>query len=244
LFNITINELKDLKMSIYSLAFKNMRRNKIRNISTVLRIGFGVLILLVLVGSGLGINSYIAQFESYGENNQTSVNNSSQHSLNTTIINYINDYLGLDLNSSSNPIFIKLTNLLSNLLYLVDGIASLAFLIGVLGVLTTMYFNEIERRREVGLLKILGFSQRQIFLSLALEGALLGFLSSLIGIFLGSVGLYIISSFIAIISLSIALPWWLVIEVIILTTLLSFASGMYPAWLASKNDAARVFREE
>ncbi len=229
-------------MSIYSLALKNMRRNKIRNISTVLRIGFGVLILLVLVGSGMGINSYIAQFESYSGNNQTSVNDSN-HSLNTTIITYINDYLGLDLNNSANPIFFKVTNLLSNLLYFVDGIASLAFLIGVLGVLTTMYFNEVERRREVGLLKILGFNERQIFLSLALEGGLLGFISSLIGISLGSVGLYLISAFIPIISLSIALPWWLIIEVIILTTILSFASGMYPAWLASKNDPAMVFRE-
>jgi putative ABC transport system permease protein len=232
-------------MSIYNLAFKNMRRNKIRNISTVLRIGFGVLILLFLLSSGLGINSYLDQAQSYGGNSaNNSSDSNSPSSLSTTIETALNNSLGIDVSNSSNPAFKKFTNLLSYLLYFIDGIASLAFLIGVLGVLTTMYFNELERRREVGLLKILGFSEKQIFLSLALEGGVLGFISSLIGIFFGSVGLYLLSTVLPFISLSIILPWWLIIEVIIITTILSFFSGSYPAWLASKNDASVVFRGE
>ena len=44
-------------MSIYWLAMKNLRRNRMRNISTIMGITVGVLVLLV-VGSGLGITSF------------------------------------------------------------------------------------------------------------------------------------------------------------------------------------------
>jgi putative ABC transport system permease protein len=46
-------------MGIYTLPLKNLHQNKLRNISTVLRISLGVIILLILVSSGLGINSFI-----------------------------------------------------------------------------------------------------------------------------------------------------------------------------------------
>ncbi len=50
-------------MGIYALSWKNLRRNRLRNLSTVLRISIGVIILLLLVSSGLGISSFIESQE-------------------------------------------------------------------------------------------------------------------------------------------------------------------------------------
>ena len=42
-----------------------------------------------------------------------------------------------------------------------------------------MGFNLNERKREIGILKTLGFSERQLLLSMSLEAGLLGFLGAL-----------------------------------------------------------------
>lgn len=233
-------------MGIYTLPLKNMRRNKIRNFSTILRIAGGVVLLLILVSSGLGINSFLKQAESFGGTTQPSnasqTNNSSnQTQILNSAVSYLNSTFGIDLESS--PVGNSLKNLLNTFIYILDGLASIGLFIGVLGVLTTMYFNEIERRREVGLLKLMGFSEWQILLSLALEGALLGLIASIIGVILGYIGVFLVASIFTFISLNIVLPPWLILNVILVTTFLSFILAIYPAWLASKNDVSVVFKD-
>lgn len=227
-------------MRIYSLAMKNLRRNRIRNISTVLRIAFGVIVLLVLLGSGIGINSFLDQAQTYTPGSlNASMNTTNSSSLVNTLFSFLNETFGI---SSNNHSLMAIENILNNLIYLLDGVASIGLLIGVLGVLTTMYFNEVERRREVGLLKMMGFSERQILLSLALESALLGFIASLIGVIFGTIGLFLITNVFQFISLEILLPWWLIIFAIIITTFLSFILGIYPSWLACKHEVSEVLR--
>jgi putative ABC transport system permease protein len=232
-------------MGIYTLPLKNMRRNKIRNFSTILRIAGGVVLLLVLVSSGLGINSFLKQAESFGGTTPTSnasqTNTSSnQTQILTSAVNYLNSTLGIDLESS--PIASSLSNLVGTIIYILDILASIGLFIGVLGVLTTMYFNEVERRREVGLLKLIGFSERQILLSLALEGSLLGFIASILGVILGYIAIFLVANFLTFISISNVLPFGLILYVILVTTFLSFILALYPAWLASKNDVSVVFK--
>jgi putative ABC transport system permease protein len=90
----------------------------------------------------------------------------------------------------------------------------------------------------------MGFTERQIMLSLALEGALLGFLASIVGIIFAALVLIIVTSIIKFITLDLVLPIWLILAAMVLTIILSFISGLYPAWLASKNDVSLVFKNE
>jgi len=232
-------------MGIYTLAIKNLRRNRIRNISTIIRISVGVLTLLILLGSGLGITSFLDQLNSFGQDNITSNISEispSANQITSNVRNYFNSTFGIDLEESTIPKSLK--NIILRIIDLIDGLASIALLIGVLGVMTTMYFNEAERKREVGLLKIMGFSERQIMLSLTIEGALLGFIASIIGIIFGALVLFLITSVIGFISFDLVLPWWMIFAAMFITTFLSFILGLYPAWLASKNDVSLVFRNE
>ncbi|KUK75240.1 MAG: Uncharacterized protein XD90_0500 [Methanobacterium sp. 42_16] len=220
-------------MGIYTLSLKNLRRNRLRNLSTVLRISLGVIILLILVSSGLGISSFL---EKSGPSSgkigvQSSTTADNQSNLVSSAVNYINSFLGSSI--TENQFFSRLEGLLVNLVYLLDGLASVALLIGVLGIMNTMGFNLSERRREIGLLKCMGFTKREIFISCTLESGLLGFIGSIVGVIMGTLGIWLISVFFAP-DLFNVLPLWLFVGTIAITTLLSLILGLYPAWFTSQ----------
>ena len=215
-------------MDIYKLSLKNLRRNRLRNLFAILRISFGVIILLVLVSSGLGLNTFVKQANSYLDSN----GNGSQEIV-SSITNQINSLMGTNLSNS--VIVTRLSGLLNNLVYVIDGIASIVFLVGILDIINTMGFNFNERKREIGILKTLGFSRRQLIMSLSLEAGLLGLLGSIIGVVVGSVGVIVLADLIGI-PISILIPPGLIIGVITITTILSMILGLFPSWFAVEID--------
>ncbi len=213
-------------MDIYKLSLKNLRRNKLRNFFAVVRISFGVLILLVLISSGLGLNTFLKQANSFHVNSD--VNNSDL--IISTVSTQLNSLLGVNTNNS--VIMDKIEGLINNAVYILDGLASIVFLVGILDILNTMGFNLNERMREIGILKTMGFSERQLLLSMALEAGLLGFFGAIGGVILGSLGLSTVAIVIGI-PISILIPLWLIPGVIILTTILATILGLFPGWFAA-----------
>ena len=104
----------------------------------------------------------------------------------------------------------KIRDLINNIVYIIDGIASIIFLVGILDIINTMGFNLNERKREIGILKTLGFSKLQFITSLSLEAGLLGLLGSIGGALIGSLGLILLANILGI-SISILIPSWLII---------------------------------
>jgi putative ABC transport system permease protein len=223
-------------MDIYKLSLKNLRRNRLRNLFAILRITLGVVILIVLISSGLGLNTFLKQANSF---NQNSTENNSQ-SIVTTITDQISSLLGTSHNSE---IVNRIRGLIENVVYIVDGIASIVFLVGILDIINTMGFNLNERKREMGILKTLGFSRNQLLISLSLEAGILGLLGSVGGVIIGSVGLILLANIIGI-SVSILIPPWLIIGIITLTTILCMILGLFPAWFAADRDVAEALANE
>jgi putative ABC transport system permease protein len=223
-------------LGIYTLPLKNLRRNKLRNLSVVLRIAFGVLILLILVSSGLGINSIVEKSGTSNgkilENSNQTNNTSNETNVVTKAMGYLNTAFGS--NFSENQLVIRVEGFLVNLVYILDGLASIALLMGVLGIMNTMGFNLSERRREIGILKSIGFTKKQILMSCTLEAGLLGLIGSLIGVIFGVLAIWFISTFFAHGFLTTLLPIWLIPGAIIISTLISLGLGLYPAWFASE----------
>ena len=60
---------------------------------------------------------------------------------------------------------------------------------GILDIINTMGFNLNERKREIAILKTLGFSKLQLLTSLSIEAGLLGLLGSIGGALIASIGL-------------------------------------------------------
>jgi putative ABC transport system permease protein len=210
-------------MDIYKLSLKNLRMNRLRNLFAILRITLGVLILIILISSGLGLNTFLKQANSFNLES----NGINSHSIVTTIADQVNSFLGT--NHSKSVVIDKIKGLINNIVYIVDGIASIVFLVGILDIINTMGFNLNERKREIGILKTLGFSKVQLLTSLSIEAGLLGLLGSIGGALIASIGLIFVANIIGT-SISILIPPWLLIGVISLTTILCMILGLVPAW--------------
>ncbi len=70
----------------------------------------------------------------------------------------------------------------TNLLGFAVAMAGLALLAGVMLIANVVSLSMIERRFEIGVMKSVGYTQRHIFVLLALEYGLIGFIASLMGI--------------------------------------------------------------
>ncbi len=229
-------------MGIYSLSYKNLRRNWWRNTSTVLRIAFGVIILLILISSGIGITTVLGQTQGANEtiSNGTNSNSMMLNNALITINTYVNSILGSNLSNSQ--LVNGIRSILGNLISFLDLMASIVFLVGIFGITYAMDMNLVERKREIGLLKSLGFSEIQIMFSLFLEAGLLGFIGAIIGTVLVLIGITVLSSVIKIALFSIVMPLWLPFFAIFITAILSALIASFSIWYNVKLDPVGALR--
>lgn len=76
---------------------------------------------------------------------------------------------------------------IDQLLLLIYGLLALALVIAVLGIVNTLALSVIERTREVGLLRAIGLSRRQLRTMIRLESVVIAVLGALLGTGLGVV---------------------------------------------------------
>lgn len=229
-------------MGIYSLSYKNLRRNWWRNASTVLRITFGVIILLILISSGIGIDTILGQTQGANGNisNQINSNDTMINNALNALNNFVNSILGSNLSNSQ--LVSGIRNILRNVISFLDLMASIVFLVGIFGITYAMDLNLLERKREIGLLKSLGFTEFQIMLSFFLEAGLLGFIGAVIGTVLVIIGINILSNVIKISLFSIVMPLWLPFFAIFITTLFSALIASFSIWYNVNQDPVGALR--
>lgn len=142
----------------------------------------------------------------------------------------------------------QIDDMMKGLTLFIAGIASIALLVGVISIVNIMLVNVTERTRELGVLKAIGFTNREVLGSILVESALIGFIGSVVGVIVAAVllevGIIFFSSQIGDIQLVSMLPWWLLIGVIGGATLLSVLAGLYPAWRASRLNVVEALRNE
>jgi putative ABC transport system permease protein len=228
-------------MGIYSLPYKNLRRNWWRTTSTVLRIAFGVIMLLILVSSGIGITTVLG--ENQGSDGNTNQTNNSKVGVNTAL-NYINGYVNATLGTevSNSQLVVSIRKILRSIISFLDIIATIIFLVGIFGINYAMDMNLLERKREISLLKSLGFTNIQIMINFLLEASLLGFIGALIGTVLVIIGITVLSNFIKIELFSIVMPLWLPIGTILLTSALSALMASFSVWFNVNQDPMEALR--
>jgi putative ABC transport system permease protein len=74
---------------------------------------------------------------------------------------------------------------INQLLYIVYALLGLAVLIAILGIVNTLALSVMERTREVGLLRAVGLSRRQLRTTIRLESITIAVLGAVLGIGLG-----------------------------------------------------------
>ncbi|MEM1611049.1 MAG: ABC transporter permease [Sulfolobales archaeon] len=149
---------------------------------------------------------------------------------------------------------------------LLASIAGISLSVAGLGTMNIMMITVLERTREIGVMKALGFKNRDILTLYIVESSLIGIIGGLIGIALGIGGAQILPHLLNYtflrtpqqrgpgpqmqgqqqISLSYTpiIPLDMTIVAYSIAVLVSIAAGFYPAWRASRMEPVRALRYE
>jgi len=151
---------------------------------------------------------------------------------------------------------------------LLASIAGISLSVAGLGTMNIMMITVLERTREIGVMKALGFKNRDVLLLYLLEASLIGIIGGLIGIGLGIGGAQMLPSIISYsflrtpqqrgsgpqqgmaqqgqvsLSYSPVIPIDMTITAFTIAILVSIIAGLYPAWRASRMEPVRALRYE
>jgi len=134
---------------------------------------------------------------------------------------------------------------MKNVNAMLGSISFLAILVGGVGVLNTMLMVVLERTREIGVLRALGWRQRRILRLIITEALLLGLLGGLLGILIAFI---LVQAFnlVPVYSGILQARWDLQIffRAIIVALLLGLLGGIYPAFRATRLQPVEALRYE
>ena len=128
---------------------------------------------------------------------------------------------------------------------LMAAISFLAIAVGGIGVLNTMLMSVLERTREIGVLRALGWRRRRVLGMIINESLLLGLVGGVVGI-LVAFGLTFLFSLIPMFG-SILSPQWDVVifgRALTVALLLGLLGGLYPAYRATRLQPIEALRYE
>lgn len=139
-----------------------------------------------------------------------------------------------------------INNFYKILQFIFGGVGAIALLVAAIGIANTMAMSILERTREIGLMKAVGATNRDVLAIFLGEAAGIGFIGGLGGVIIGWLagqGLNVI----AIVymanqsgqmggappSVAVYTPFWLPLFALIFSTFIGMLSGLYPALRAA-----------
>ena len=123
------------------------------------------------------------------------------------------------------------------------GIVGISLLVGGIGIMNIMLVSVTERTREIGILKALGATRRDILIQFLLEAALLSLLGGLVGIVLGLLAGMGIASLIPNFPPA-HVPVWVMLAAAGFSALVGVVFGIAPASKAASLDPIEALRYE
>ncbi|MGN0161262.1 MAG: ABC transporter permease [Lachnospiraceae bacterium] len=129
------------------------------------------------------------------------------------------------------------------------GIGAVALFVAAIGIANTMMMSTYERTKEIGVMKVLGCSLRNIRELFLAEAAFIGFLGGAVGLVIS----YILSALCNSVlpeamgyggtKLSL-IPWWLAVAAVVFAALVGILAGFFPAQRATKLSPLAAIRSE
>lgn len=154
---------------------------------------------------------------------------------------------GLFMAMTTDQIMKQIENVLSILTFVLVGIAAISLLVAAFGIMNTMLMSVLERTKEIGVMKAIGATNRQVLLMFLYESVAIGIIGGIIGVILGvgftSILIAVFKGFTGMSMTAFINPLLLVFGVIF-AVLVSVASGIYPARRAAKLDPIEALRYE
>ncbi len=136
------------------------------------------------------------------------------------------------------------------------GIGSITLLVAALGITNTMIMSIYERTREIGIMKVIGATFRDIHTLFLTEAGLIGFMGGLLGLGFSYLVSYVINNLTKdfmtggmpvsaeeVVGISF-IPPWLALFALLFAVLIGVLAGLYPAYRAVRLSPIRAIRNE
>ncbi|WP_326597163.1 ABC transporter permease [Streptomyces sp. NBC_01803] len=121
------------------------------------------------------------------------------------------------------------------LLVMIYGLLALAIIVAVLGVVNTLALSVIERTREIGLMRAIGLSRRQLRRMVRLESVVIALFGALLGLGLGLAWGAAGQQLLAAENFTVLeIPWLTIIGVFIGSALVGLLAALLPAFRAGR----------
>jgi putative ABC transport system permease protein len=134
---------------------------------------------------------------------------------------------------------------LNQLLAVITVFLLFAVVIALIGIIITLALSVFERTRELGLLRAVGMSRKQVRRMVRLEAVIVSVFGALLGVTVGVVfGLAMSSALPDDFISTIDIPWVWLVGMIVLAALLGVLAAVYPAWRAGRLDVLEAIATE
>lgn len=128
------------------------------------------------------------------------------------------------------------SNQIDGLVRLVFGLLGVAVVIAVIGITNTLSLSVLERTREIGLLRAVGMSRRQLRRAISLESILIALLGGILGMGLGLIFAWAVIESIEDEFLRLSIPWGQVGLAVVGAAIAGLIAALVPAWRASRRN--------
>ncbi|HEY1391630.1 MAG TPA: FtsX-like permease family protein [Ktedonobacterales bacterium] len=139
-------------------------------------------------------------------------------------------------------LLLLINTLLNNLIIMLTAIASLAMIAGIIIIANAVALAMLERRRELGILKSVGFTSRSVLGEVLLENGVVGFTGALLAMLLVTLATTILSKAVFNSPFGVATP--LVLGIVLATAGVCMAVAGFVAWGATRVRPLEVLRYE
>ena len=137
------------------------------------------------------------------------------------------------------------TDQVNQFLQIVYVLLALALIIAIVGVVNTLLLSVYERTRELGLLRAVGMSRRQVRSTIRLESVIISLMGTFIGLVIGIIfGWALVSALADEGITSFAIPWSQLVIIVIIAILAGVGAALYPARRAARLDVLQAISSD
>ncbi|AGN00757.1 hypothetical protein L593_04030 [Salinarchaeum sp. Harcht-Bsk1] len=123
----------------------------------------------------------------------------------------------------------------------VTAIALISLVVGAVGIANIMLVSVTERTREIGIMKAVGFQNRDVLQLFLVEAVVLGLFGAILGLAVGMLAGYGVTQWL---DLPFVLPVTWGAVAILVGIVVGVIAGLYPAWSAARIDPIEALRYE
>lgn len=139
----------------------------------------------------------------------------------------------------------ELKDQIGQLLNMVYGLLALAIIVAILGVVNTLALSVVERTREIGLMRAIGLSRRQLRRMIRMESVVIALFGALLGLGLGMGWGATAQKLLALEGLNVLeIPWPTIIGVFIGSAFVGLFAALVPAFRAGRMNVLNAIATE